>query len=78
MIGFSKFGLTLPLNHLIPIALATAAMAALLSSLPEAPSLAVLAGHVVAGAVVYVTALIALYAASLLRIFRLRQQRSES
>jgi O-antigen/teichoic acid export membrane protein len=78
MIGFSRFGLTLPLNHLIPIALATAAMAALLSSLPEAPSLAVLTGHVVAGTVAYVTALIALYAGSLLRIFRLRQQRSES
>src|SRR6202044_1883150 len=47
-IGFTKFGLTLPLNHLIPVAFATAAMAALLSNLPEATSLIILAGHITA------------------------------
>ena len=76
-IGFSKFGLTLPLNHLAPIAIATTAMAALLSNLPEAPSLIVLAGHITTGVVVYIALLALLYATSLLRMFRLRQQQSE-
>jgi O-antigen/teichoic acid export membrane protein len=73
-IGFSKFGLTLPLNHLAPVAIATTAMAALLSNLPEAPSLIVLAGHITAGVVVYIALLALLYATSLLRMLRLRQQ----
>jgi O-antigen/teichoic acid export membrane protein len=77
-IGFSKFGLTLPLNHLVPVALATAAMAALLSSLPEATSLIVLAGHIAAGATSYVVVLVLFYATSLFKMFRLRQQQSES
>jgi O-antigen/teichoic acid export membrane protein len=77
-IAFSKFGLTLPLNHLAPVALATIAMAALLSRLPEAPSLFALAGHIAAGAAAYIALLALLYAPSLLRMFRLRQQRSES
>jgi len=76
-IAFSTFGLTLPLNHLVPIALATTAMAALLGHLPEAPSLIILAGHIAAGAAVYVALLVLLYASSLLRMFRLRQQQSE-
>ena len=76
-IGFTKFGLTLPLNHLIPVALATAAMAALLWNLPEATSLIVLAGHIAAGATAYVAVLVVLYAMPLLRMFRLRQQQSE-
>jgi O-antigen/teichoic acid export membrane protein len=76
-IGFSRFGLTLPFNHLVPIALATTAMAALLSNLPAAPSLMVLAFHIAAGAAVYVALLVLLYATSLLRMFRLRQQQSE-
>jgi O-antigen/teichoic acid export membrane protein len=76
-IGFSKFGLTLPFNHLVPIALATTAMSALLSNLPEAPSLIALAGHIAAGAAVYVALLALMYATSLLRIFRLYQQQSE-
>jgi len=76
-IGFSKFGLTLPLNHLVPVILATAAMAALLSSLPEAASLIVLAGHIAAGATAYVAVLLLFYATSLFRMFRLRQQQSE-
>jgi O-antigen/teichoic acid export membrane protein len=77
-IAFAKFGLTLPLNHLAPIALATTAMTALLSNVPEAPSLIILAGHIAAGAAVYVALLVLLYASSLLRMFRLRQQQSES
>ena len=76
-IAFSRFGLTLPLNHLAPIALATAAMAALLRHLPEAPSIVTLAGHIAAGAAVYFAMLVLLYATSLLRLFRLRQQHSE-
>jgi O-antigen/teichoic acid export membrane protein len=77
-IAFSSFGLTLPLNHLVPVTLATAAMAALLGNLPEANSLIALAGHITAGATAYVAVLMLFYATSLLRIFRLRQQQSES
>jgi O-antigen/teichoic acid export membrane protein len=76
-IGFSRFGLTLPLNHLAPIAFATTAMAALLGNLPEATSLVVLAEHIAAGAAAYVALLALLYAASLLKMFRLYQQQSE-
>ncbi len=77
-IGFARLGLTLPFNHLVPIALATTAMAALLSNLPEAPSVIVLAGHIGAGAALYIALLVLLYATSLLRMLRLRQQQSES
>ena len=76
-IGFSRLGLTLPFNHLVPIALATTAMAALLSNLPEAPSLMVLAGHIAAGAALYIALLVLLYATSLLRMLRLHRQQSE-
>jgi len=76
-IGFSRLGLTLPFNHLVPIALATTAMAALLSNLPEASSLMVLAGHIAAGAALYIALLVLLYATSLLRMLRLHQQQSE-
>ncbi len=76
-IGFSRFGLTLPLNHLAPIALATTAMAALLGNLPEASSHVALAEHIAAGAVTYIALLALLYAASLLKMFRLYQQQSE-
>jgi O-antigen/teichoic acid export membrane protein len=77
VIAFTKFGLTLAFNHLVPVAFANTAMAVLLSHLPEAPSLPVLAAHVAAGAAVYVALLVLLYASSLLRMFRLRQQQSE-
>jgi len=76
-IGFSRFGLTLPLNHLAPIAFAATAMAALLGNLPEATSLVVLAEHIAAGATAYIALLAVLYAASLLKMFRLYQQQSE-
>src|SRR5437879_1149092 len=76
-IGFARLGLTLPFNHLVPIALATTAMAALLSNLPEAPSVIVLAGHIGAGAALYIALLVLLYATSVLRMLRLPQQQSE-
>jgi O-antigen/teichoic acid export membrane protein len=76
-IAFSRFGLTLPLEHLAPLATATAIMAAIINIFPEAPSLVVLATHVALGGVVYVTALGVFYAPSLLRMFRLRHQQSE-
>jgi O-antigen/teichoic acid export membrane protein len=76
-IAFTKFGLTLPFNHLIPVAIANTAMAALLIHLAQAPSLIVLSLHVAAGAAVYVALLALLYAGPLLRMFRLRQQQSE-
>jgi O-antigen/teichoic acid export membrane protein len=76
-IGFSKFGLALPLTHLIPVTLATGTMAALLGSLPEATSLVILASHIAAGVLAYAAVLALLYSPSLLRMFRLRQQQSE-
>jgi O-antigen/teichoic acid export membrane protein len=76
-IGFSRFGLTLPLTHLAPVALATTAMAALLGNLPEASSHVALAEHIAAGAAAYIALLGLLYAASLFRMFRLYQQQSE-
>jgi O-antigen/teichoic acid export membrane protein len=77
-IGFARLGLTLPFNHLVPIALATTAMAALLNNLPQAPSVIVLAGHIGAGAGLYIALLVMFYATSLFRLLRLRQQQSES
>jgi O-antigen/teichoic acid export membrane protein len=76
-IAFSQFRLTLPFNHLVPVGLATTAMATLLSNFPEAPSPVMLAAHITAGVAVYVALLILLYANSLLRMFRLRHQQSE-
>jgi hypothetical protein len=52
-------------------------MAALLSNLPEASSLMILAGHIAAGAALYIALLVLLYATSLLRMLRLHQQQSE-
>jgi hypothetical protein len=45
-IGFSRFGLRLPIGHLARIALATIAMSALLRIFPEARAMTVLAAHV--------------------------------
>jgi O-antigen/teichoic acid export membrane protein len=69
-IGFSKFGLTLPIGHLIRIAVSTIAMAALLRMFPEAPNAILLAAHIGAGAAAYLATLAVLYAPSLLRIGR--------
>ena len=75
-IGFTRFGLRLPVGHLVRIALATIAMAALLRIFPEARTIAVLAAHVAAGAAVYFGALALLYAPSLVRMLRPRPQHS--
>jgi O-antigen/teichoic acid export membrane protein len=69
-IGFSRFGLSLPVWHLVRIALATIAMAALLRIFPEARTIPVLAAHVAAGAATYFAMLALLYAPSLVRILR--------
>jgi len=71
-IGFSRFGLTLPIGHLTRIALATIAMIALLGIFPEAPRLIVLLEHIAAGAIAYLAALALLYAPSLFRMLRSR------
>lgn len=77
-IGFSRFGLRLPIGHLLRIALATIAMSALLRIFPEARAMTVLAAHVTAGAAVYFAMLALLYAPSLVRILRPRPQASEA
>ena len=77
-IGFSRFGLTLPVGHLIRIALATLAMAALLRLFPEASTLIHLAAHIGAGAAAYLATLAVLYAPSLFKILRSRPQHSEA
>jgi O-antigen/teichoic acid export membrane protein len=75
-IGFTRFGLRLPVGHLVRIAFATIAMAALLRIFPEARTIAVLAAHVAAGAAAYFGALALLYAPTLVRMLRPRLQHS--
>jgi O-antigen/teichoic acid export membrane protein len=75
-IGFSRFGLTLPIGHLARIALAAMAMIALLRVFPEAPTFVVLVEHIAAGAATYLATLGLLYAPSLLRLIRSRPQHS--
>jgi O-antigen/teichoic acid export membrane protein len=77
VIGFSKFGLTLPWMHLIRIGAATTAMVALLTRLPEAESYGFLAAHIAAGAAIYVIVLALLYAPQMLRLIRRQPQLSE-
>src|SRR5882757_1932402 len=77
-IGFSRFELTLPIGHLIRIALATIAMVALLRLFPEAPTAILLAAHIGAGAAAYLATLAVLYAPSLFRLLRARPQHSEA
>jgi O-antigen/teichoic acid export membrane protein len=76
-IGFLKLDLTLPFGHLGRIALATMAMAALLSKLPEAPTSLGLAMHIASGAAVYVVVLALLYAPWLLKMIRPRPPQFE-
>ena len=73
-LGFTRFGLTLPWTHIARIAIATLAMAMLLTRLPEAKSYAVLAAHIASGAAIYVVVLAVLYGPTLLRMVR-RQPR---
>lgn len=77
-IGFSQFGLTLPLGHLIRIAVATTTMSAVLRLMPEALNFSSLAAHIASGAAVYVALLATLYAPSMFRVLRTRPQQSES
>ncbi len=77
-IAIARFGLTLPLEHLVPLAIATAVMAAVLNVLPEASSLVVLGSHVALGGATYVAALAVFYAPFLFKMLRLRQQESET
>lgn len=77
-IGFSQFGLTLPLGHLIRIAVATTTMSAVLRLMPEALNFLSLAAHIASGAAVYVALLATLYAPSMFRVLRTRPQQSES
>lgn len=76
-IGFSQFGLTLPLGHLIRIAVATTTMSAVLRLMPEALNFLSLAAHIASGAAVYVALLATLYAPSMFRVLRTRPQQSE-
>lgn len=73
-IGFSRFELTLPVSHLVRIAVATTAMGAALRTMPEAMNFVALATHISAGAAVYAAALAVLYAPSIFKMFRLRLQ----
>lgn len=77
IIAYSRFGLTLPVEHLVRLVAATAIMAALLKMLPEASSMVVLGAHVVMGGAIYIASLAVLYAPALLRMIRLRQQQSQ-
>src|SRR5437773_9133697 len=75
-VGFTRFGLTLPVGHLARIALATIAMTGLLKLFPEAPTPGHLAAHIGAGAAAYLATLAVLYAPSLFRMFRARPQQA--
>ena len=78
VIAFSRFGLTLPLEHLVPLAAASAMMAASLNILPEASSLFVLVCHIAVGSAIYLAVLAVFYASSLLKMLRPWQQQSDS
>lgn len=75
-IGFSQFGLTLPLGHLVRIALATVGMGAVLRILPDAANFVVLTAHIAMGAATYITILAVLYAPSMLKLRRARPQQT--
>ncbi|OCK61883.1 lipopolysaccharide biosynthesis protein [Bradyrhizobium sp. LMTR 3] len=75
-IGFTRFGLRLPVGHLVRIVLATIAMAGVLRIFPEARTIPILGAHIAAGAATYFAALALLYAPSLVRMLRPRPQHS--
>jgi O-antigen/teichoic acid export membrane protein len=77
-IGFSLFGPTLPLRHLIRIAIATIAMGVALNALPNAANFVALAAHIAAGAASYMIALALLYTPSIFKLRRARLQESGS
>ncbi|MGP9813778.1 oligosaccharide flippase family protein [Rhodopseudomonas sp. NSM] len=77
-IGFSKFGLRLPVRHLAQIAIATTAMAFVLHVFREAPSLPALVMHIAGGGATYVAVMTLLYAPVLLKVLRVRRQPVDS
>lgn len=77
-IGFSQFGLTLPLSHLARIAVATTAMGTVLRLMPEAANFVSLAAHIASGAAVYIALLALFYAPSMFKTIRTRPQQSGS
>lgn len=72
VIGFTKFGLTLPVSHLLRSAIATALMMLVLHRLPEAANFTGLALHIAIGAGVYAAALAVFYARSLFQLWIVR------
>ena len=76
-IGFSLFGLVLPLGHLLRIAIATTTMGAVLNILPDAENFKILAANMAAGAAVYASLLALLYAPSIFKLHRARLQGSK-
>lgn len=72
LIGFTKFGLTLPVSHLLRSGLATVLMMMVLHQLPEAASFAGLALHIAIGAGVYGVALAVFYARTLFQLWIVR------
>lgn len=77
-IGFRLFALTLPLGHLIRIAIATTAMGIVLNALPDAANFVGLAAHIAAGAATYTIILALLYTPSIFKLRRARLRQSES
>ncbi|MDB5532504.1 MAG: polysaccharide biosynthesis protein, partial [Hyphomicrobiales bacterium] len=75
-IGFIRFGLTLPMAHLLRIAVAAVAMAAMLGQFTEARTFLALAMHIAAGAAIYVALLALLYARTLSRMRQSRMVKS--
>lgn len=77
-IGFMRFGLTLPLGHLLRIVPAAALMALVLNALPPAENYLALFAHIFAGAAVYSIVLATLYVPTLFKVLRPRTQQSEA
>ncbi|EFI51909.1 lipopolysaccharide biosynthesis protein [Afipia sp. 1NLS2] len=72
VIGFTKFGLTLPVSHLLRSGIATVLMMVVLHRLPEATNFAGLAFHIAIGAGIYAAALAVFYARSLFQLWIVR------
>ncbi|MEH2512882.1 hypothetical protein V1291_004236 [Nitrobacteraceae bacterium AZCC 1564] len=68
--------MTLPLTHLVRIAIATLAMGGLLQTLPEAANFVALATHIAGGACVYMVVLAVLYAPSIFKLLSARPQQT--
>ncbi len=77
-IGFTLFNLTLPLGHLVRIAIATTAMGALLNGMAGAANFVALAAHIAAGVATYTAILALLYTPSIFKLRRARLQQSRS